>query len=135
MSTSQARSVQTVVVVAINVAIAGVHFITGPQYRGPFPAFVNGHLLNILIPFGLYLLLGLNPSGPLRHWPVRAALVFGAASAVEIAQGFGLPLLGSTFDPVDFAMYGLGTGLAALLDGVVFPRLPGFREKPADAAS
>jgi hypothetical protein len=127
MSTSQARPAQTVVVVAINVAIAGVHFITGPQYAGPFPAFVNGYLLNILIPFGLYLLLCLNPSGPLRYWVVRAALVFGAASAVEVAQGLGLPVLGRTFDPLDFAMYGLGTGLAALLDGLVFPRVPGFR--------
>ncbi len=127
MSTSQPGRGKVVLVVAINLAIAGVHFITGPQYAGPFPAFVNGHLLNILIPFGLYLLLCLNPEGPLRHWPVRAALVFGAASAVEIAQGLGLEVLGRTFDPLDFAMYGLGTGLAALLDGVVFPRVPGFR--------
>jgi hypothetical protein len=126
MSTSQRRPGKVAFVVAINVAIAGVHFITGPQYRGPFPAFVNGHLLNILIPFGFYLLLCLNPSGPLRHWAVRAALVFGAASAVEIAQGLGLEVLGSTFDPLDFVMYGLGTGLAALLDGLVFPRVPGF---------
>jgi hypothetical protein len=126
VSTSQTRSARTVVVVAINLAIAGVHFITGPGYRGPFPAFVNGHLLNILIPFGFYLLLCLNPSGPLRHWAVRAALVFGAASAVEVAQGLGLEVLGRTFDPLDFVMYGLGVGLAALLDRVVFPRVPGF---------
>jgi hypothetical protein len=125
VSTSPARSLHTVVVVAINLAVAGVHFITGPQYAGPFPAFVNGHLLNILLPFGLTLLLGLNPPGPLEHPAARAGVVFGAASAVEIAQGFGLPLLGSTFDPLDFAMYGLGAALAALVDGLVFSRPEG----------
>lgn len=125
MSTSQPGPGKVAFAVAANIAIALLHFITGPQYRGPFPAFVNGHLLNLLIPFGLYLLLSLNPSGPLRHWWVRAGLVFGAASAVEVAQGLGLEVLGRTFDPLDFAMYGLGAGLGALVDGVAFPRRAG----------
>lgn len=111
------------VVVTINVAIALLHFVTGSNYRGPFPAFVNGYLLNILIPFGFYFLLCLTELSLLRSWIVKSILVFGAAAFVEIAQFFGVPLFGRTYDPVDFAMSGLGVMLAAILDTTVFPRI------------
>lgn len=114
------------VIVGVNLAIALLHFVTGSNYTGPYPAFVNGYLLNILIPFGFYLLLCLNEVSVLRSWIVKGALVFGAASFVEIAQFFGVPLLGRTFDPLDFVMYGLGVILAAILDTTVFPTIFDF---------
>ena len=40
---------------------------------------------------------------------------------VEVAQYFGVPLLGRTYDPLDFLMYALGVILAAALDKFVFP--------------
>jgi hypothetical protein len=115
-----------VVVVCLVVPIALLHFFTGSAYRGPWPEFVNGYLLDILVPFAFYFLLILPETPLLRFWPVKALLVFGAGACVEIAQFFGAPILGQTFDPLDFVMYGLGVGLAAFLDTMVFPRVFGF---------
>jgi hypothetical protein len=117
---------KSVVVVCIVVPIALLHFFTGSAYNGPLPEFVNGYLLDILIPLAFYLLLCLPDTPQLRPWPVKAILVLGAASSVEIAQFFGLPILGRTFDPLDFPAYGLGVALAVLLDIVAFPRILPF---------
>jgi hypothetical protein len=115
-----------VVVVCLVVPIALLHFFTGSAYSGPWPEFVNGYLLDILVPFAFYFLLVLPETPLLRFWPVKALLVFGAGACVEIAQYFGAPIFGQTFEPLDFVMYGLGVGLAAFLDTVVFPRVFGF---------
>ena len=112
-----------VVIVSLVIPIALLHFATGNHYRGPYPGFVNGYLLDILVPFAFYFLLCLNEFSLLRSWIVKSILVFGAASSVEIAQLFGVPLFGRTFDPVDFIMYGIGVILAATLDTTVFPRI------------
>lgn len=123
---------KALVVVCIVVPIALVHFFTGSAYKGPLPEFVNGYLLDILIPLAFYLLLCLVEIPQLRPWPIKAILVFGAASSVEMAQFFGLPILGRTFDALDFAAYGLGLALAILLDMVAFPRiLPCWRTELA----
>ncbi|HUW14334.1 MAG TPA: hypothetical protein VM537_31720 [Anaerolineae bacterium] len=80
-------------------------------------------LLLRLCPFASYLLLTLQETPLLKPWPVKALLVFGAAASVEIAQYVGVPVFGSTFDPLDFATYALGVGLAVVMDTVVLPRL------------
>ncbi len=59
----------------------------------------------------------------LRDWRVKAVLVFGAASSTEVMQAFGIPLLGQTFDPLEFVMFGGGVLLAALVDRFLFDRL------------
>jgi hypothetical protein len=112
-----------VVIVSLVIPIALLHFFTGSNYRGPYPGFVNGYLLDILVPFAFYFLLCLNEFSLLRSWIVKSILVFGAASLVEIAQFFGVPLFGQTSDPVDFIMYGIGVILAVVLDTTVFPRI------------
>ena len=114
------------VVVGIMVPIVLLHFVTGSQYNGPFPLFVNGYLLDILLPFGFYFLLGLTNYALFQTWIVRGLLIFTAASAVELAQYKGIPLLGRTFDPLDIIMYGLGVFLAILCDLFIFPRLFSF---------
>ncbi len=124
-----------VVVVCLVVPIALLHFFTGSAYRGPWPEFVNGYLLDILVPFAFYFLLVLPEHPLLERWPVKAALVFGAAACVEIAQFFGAPILGQTFDPVDFVMYAIGVLLAAFLDTVVLARLVGFWSPHADPSA
>jgi hypothetical protein len=88
--------------------------------------FVNGYLLDILVPLGFYFLLRVNGLSPFREWIVSAVFVFGAASAVEIAQLYNIPLLGRTFDLLDFGAYALGVALAVLLDTRVFPRILRF---------
>jgi len=52
--------------------------------------------------------------------------VFAVGAVVEIAQFFGVPIFGRTFDPLDFVMYGLGVILAAILDTTVLPRIFDF---------
>ena len=117
------KIVKMVVISSMQIPIALLHFFTGSNYKGPYPGFVNGYLLDILVPFGFYFLLRLNDFSLLRPWIVKSILVFGAASFVEIAQLFGVPVFGQTFDPVDFIMYGIGVILAAILDTTVFPRI------------
>jgi len=115
-----------VVVVSVVIPIALLHFFTGSNYRGPYPGFVNGYLLDILLPFAFYFLLCLNEFSLFRSWIVKSSLVFGVGSAVEIAQFFGVPIFGRTFDPLDFIMYGIGVISAAILDTTVLPRILEF---------
>jgi len=105
--------------VSVMIPIALLHFLTGRNYKGPYPHFVNGYLLDILVPFGFYIILCL----PLRNWIIKGGLVFGAASIVEITQLFGAPIFGRTFDPLDFIMYAIGVTLAAVLYTMVFPQV------------
>ena len=115
-----------VVITSIMILIALTHFFTGSNYKGPYPEFVNGYLLDILVPFGFYFLLCLIKFSLLKSWIVRSILVFGVASFTEMAQFFGAPIFGRTFDPVDFVMFGIGVILAAILDIIVFPRIFDF---------
>ena len=112
-----------IVIVSVVIPVALLHFFTGSNYRGPYPGFVNGYLLDILVPFAFYFLLCLSEFSLLRSWTVKSILVFGAGFSVEIAQFFGVPIFGQTFDPADFIMYGIGALLAATLDTTVFPRI------------
>ena len=84
-------------------------------------------MIDILLPFAFYFLLTLVDFAPLKNWIIRFALIFGLASAVEIAQALGIPIFGSTYDPLDFLMYALGALSAALLDEVLTTKI--FPEK------
>jgi hypothetical protein len=114
------------VIVVMMLVIAGIHFITGENYRGPYRGFVNGYLLDIFLPFGIYFLLCLMDVSLLRHRVVRGIIVLGIGFSVEIAQYFGVPIFGRTFDPLDFVMYALGVVLAVLFDEIVFPKIFSF---------
>jgi hypothetical protein len=115
-----------IVIVSVVIPIALLHFLTGSNYRGPYPGFVNGYLLDILLPLALYLLLCLSGFSLLRSWAVKGILVFGVGAVVEIAQFSGVPIFGRTFDPLDFVMYATGVIFAAILDTTVFPRVFNF---------
>jgi hypothetical protein len=118
------------VIVAIALIVAALHFVTGKQYQGPAPAFVNGYLIDIVLPMMLFLLMGLIRSRLIRSPLFRAGAVFGFGCGVEVSQYFGRPFFGSTFDPFDFLAYAGGVALGAILDLILFPRLiPGWREE------
>lgn len=110
------------VVVAICLAVGALHLVTGPHYRGPFRAFVTGHLIDLLLPFSLVLLLGvgLDRSPSLRIPAVRAAAVFLLGAAVEFLQFLGIPVFGRTFDPLDLLMYAAGAVLAVAFEQLAF---------------
>jgi hypothetical protein len=135
MNEVQVRKRRTALIVSINLLVAGLHFVTGPGYRGPFPLFVNGYLIDILLPFSLYFLLCLFESALLKAWYVKALLVFGVGFIVESAQYLGYELLGSTFDPLDYAAYALGVLLAVCCDLFLFPLLFDFWKTSLDRAS
>ena len=110
------------IITGIALFVGGLHFLTGENYRGPLPGFVNGYLIDILLPMTLYLLLGLVQTRWVRSPVFRAGAVFGFGCLVEASQYLGRPIFGSTFDPLDIAAYGAGVLLGVLLDMVLLPR-------------
>jgi len=113
---------QKVIVVGICLLVGGLHFVTGPSYSGPLPAFVNGYLIDILLPFAMYLLLGVQNVKFLQQTWLRSVLVFGVGAASETLQYFGVQLFGRTFDPLDYLMFLIGIAGAALFERGVLSR-------------
>src|SRR5512146_2898946 len=111
------------VITLLALAVGALHFITGENYQGPFPIFVNGYLIDILLPMALYLLMSLFPNKLLRSRLFRACAIFGFGCFVEVSQYFGHPVFGSTFDPLDVLAYAAGVLLGILLDSILFPRV------------
>ena len=89
------------IVVVIAVVVGLLHFITGPQYRGPFPAFVNGYLIDMLLPFAMYLVLGIAELSILRSRIARGILVFAVGAVAETLQYFCVPIFGRSFVLLD----------------------------------
>jgi len=114
------------VVVAICVAVAALHLVTGPHYAGPFRAFVTGYLIDLALPFSLVLLLGVGfaPVPILCHPLTRAGIVFCIGAVVESSQYLGIPLFGRTFDPLDLLAYAVGATAALGFERLAFSRPP-----------
>jgi hypothetical protein len=107
----------------IALTVGALHFVKGENYQGPFPVFVNGYLIDILLPMTLYLLMCLFQNKLIRSSLFRACAVFGFGCVVEASQYLGYPIFGSTFDPLDILAYASGVLLGILLDLVLLPRL------------
>lgn len=106
----------------IALTVGALHFITGEEYQGPFPNFVNGYLIDILLPMTLFMLMGLFQNQIIHSAFIRAGAVFGFGCFVEASQYFGRPIFGSTYDLLDIFAYAVGVALGALFDLVLFPR-------------
>jgi hypothetical protein len=113
-----------VIVVFIAVAVGLLHFLTGPRYRGPFPTFVSGYMIDILLPFAMYLVLGVARQSILRSGVTRGVFVFAIGAVTETLQYFGIPIFGRTFDLLDYLMFGIGIGLAVVFERIVLSRIP-----------
>jgi hypothetical protein len=83
---------------------------------------VNGYLIDILLPFAMYLLLGVQNLDRFHGRLLRFLLVFGVGAAAETAQYFGFEILGRTFDPLDYVMFIAGLAAAALFEWAVLSR-------------
>jgi hypothetical protein len=117
--------------VGVMVAIALIHaFRIGSYLTGSWYILYSSFVGDITIPFGMYFLLCINDFDYkfLRDWRVKGLLVFGFSSATEIGQYFGIHMLGVTFDPLDFVMFGIGTLLAAFADKMFMSRVFRFWE-------
>lgn len=117
------RALHKGIVVAICLGVGGLHFVTGPSYGGPFPTFVNGYLIDLLLPFAMYLLLGIQEIEVIRGRTTRFMLVFGVGCVTETLQYFGVPLFGRTFDPLDYVMFAAGIGAAFVFEWLVLSRI------------
>jgi hypothetical protein len=123
------------VVVVICLAVGLLHFVTGPTYRGPWPGFVRGYLIDLVLPFAMFLLLGISWRVLAESRLVRALAVLAVGGTVEGLQYLGVPIFGATFDPLDLVMYALGVAGGVILEAVAAPRFGGTggARVPSDA--
>ena len=117
------------VIFGIVALVAAAHiFRLGSYLEGESYNFYYSYFSDFIIPFAFYFLLCLYELHLpiLRHWEVKLAIAFLAPAIAETCQYFGVPVLGSTFDPLDYFAYGLGALSAAVVDVVVFSRVFDF---------
>lgn len=122
-------SARRMLITGIMLLIAAAHVINLRQHlQPPLAALHSSYFSDLVMPFGFYFLMCLNePHWPLfRRWDTKAGAVFLMASTAETLQYLGVPLLGSTFDPLDYAMYAIGAISAAIVDVQVFSRTLAF---------
>lgn len=116
-------NIKKLIVTGIAIFVGLLHFVIGPKYQGPFKYFFNCYLIDILLPFTLFLLFGFFKYSIMEKKLFRAFLVFLVGVGVEILQYFEVPIFGSTFDPLDFLMYGLGILLGLLFERFLLSKL------------
>jgi len=125
----QKLTLKTSVILTIVFIVAMLH-IVGPwrETSGPWHDLYYSYFSDLVLPFTFYFLLCISETNipPLRPWWLKAGLVFGAATAAEILQFFGIYALGVTFDPLDIAAYASGVGLAVLVERGIFARWLSF---------
>jgi hypothetical protein len=124
-----------IIITLIALAVGLLHFLTGENYRGPFPVFVNGYLIDILLPMTLYFLLGLIEVKWIQSSLFRASAVFLFGCFVEASQYLGYPLFGSTFDLLDILAYASGVVLGVFFDLILFPRVVPYWKQDSRAAN
>ena len=129
MSNIPSFSRRRAVVVGIMLVIAAAHIVrVGSYLPGEYYNLWYSYFSDFILPFGCYFLLCMSEEQipVLRHWEVKWAFAFLLPSIMETCQYFGIPVLGVTFDPVDYLMYALGATSAVLVDTQVFPRIFSF---------
>ena len=117
------------VIYSIVALIAAVHiFRLGSYLQGELYNFYYSYFSDFILPFGCYFLLCASELyiPILRRWEAKFAIAFLIPSIAETCQYFGIPVLGSTFDPLDYFMYGIGALSAAVVDVQVFPQVFDF---------
>ena len=114
------------IIVAISLFVGMLHLLIGPDYNGICRDFLRGYLIDILLPANVYLLLQLvlRKKYSLVACRLSGALItFLIGVTVETLQFFKIEFLGSTFDPLDFLMYGTGVFIGLLIDYLVIEKI------------
>jgi hypothetical protein len=103
-------------------------FRLGSYLNGDAYILYYSYASDIMNPIGFYFLFCINDQRItiLRKWYIKAILIFGLSSTIEILQSFGIYFLGETFDLMDIFMFALGILIAILLDKNVFERSKPF---------
>jgi hypothetical protein len=71
--------------------VGALPFVAGEEYQGPFPAFVNGYVIDVILLMTLFLLMSLFKNKTIRSALFRACSVFGFGCFVEATQYFVVP--------------------------------------------
>ena len=122
--------IRKLIITFLALSVAALHFLTGEGYRGPFQTFVNGYLIDVLLPMVLFLLMGLFENKWIHSVLFRICAIFGLGCIVEASQYLGHPIFGSTFDLYDILAYAVGILLGVLLEMLVFSRIiPNWNEQ------
>jgi len=109
-------------VIIIALLVAAIHFIIGPNYRGPFKGFLSGYLIDILLPFALYFLFTLNLN-QIKQKILICAGILTLAAVIEYLQYRGIGIFGSVFDAYDFLAYLTGVISAIVFDLKVLDKI------------
>jgi hypothetical protein len=123
---NRSHKVRILTGLGVNLIIALIHiFRLGSYLNGKAYILYYSFASDVLIPIGFYFLLCMNDQriSILQKWSVKAIMIFGLATTIEILQAFGIYFLGETFDPLDIFMFALGVLIAVFLDKLLFEKL------------
>ena len=118
-----------IVGISIISVIALIHiFRVGSYLKGDLYLLYYSYASDLIIPFGIYFLFCIDELfiKILGRWYIKASIILGFTTLMEILQLFGIYALGNTFDPIDILMYGLGVGFAIVFDRLLFKRFIPF---------
>lgn len=122
------KRIRLIVLVVLCVITTILHLMPRPTYNTGYGRFFNSYLIDILLPAYLFFLFTMNlyrlpPKYLDRPFLVKlimAVLVLLIGFTIETLQYFSIPILGRTFDPMDYMMYLIGVLIGLGLDyGVV----------------
>ena len=113
-----------VIVVIIALIVGLLHFVTGPSYEGPFPNFVNGYMIDILLPFAMFLVFTIARQNIIKSNITKGIIIFLIGVVSETLQYFGLPIFGTTFDPLDYLMFLIGIITAYFFNKYYLTKFP-----------
>ncbi len=117
------------IIFGIWVMTVAVHiFRVGSYLQGEWFNLFYSYFSDIILPFTFYFLICVSEIQLpfLRHWAVKATIVFLLPAIAETTQYFGIYALGVTFDPLDYLAYAIGALAAAAVDVLVFSKLFNF---------
>ena len=121
-----------IVIVSIALFVGALHLVRAGRYLpDDFYKIYRSYFSDIFIPFAFYYLLCAAEfkMPQMKSWKVKLAVSFLLPSFAETCQAFGIPLLGSTFDPLDYLMYGIGAASACVIETQLFPKVFKFWQK------
>ncbi|MFC1727287.1 hypothetical protein ACFL0Y_02070 [Patescibacteria group bacterium] len=122
------KSKRTGLVIGIQLVIAAFFVLGADRDNRSLYILYQSYFADIFLPFGLYFLLSLveDKQSLFKKWWVKGLSVLALCSASEMLQYFGIFALARVFDPLDFVMYGMGVGLAVVVDRQIFSRFLSF---------
>ena len=122
MSTEKKVRITTLMILCV--FTVALHLLPRPGYDTFISVFYNSFLIDIVLPCYLYLLLTMNVYSlpqKLKQKEMLVKILMGSAVflvgfTVETLQYFDVPILGRTFDPLDYVMYFLGVIFGFAID-------------------